>query len=192
MKVLKKHCVFDMDGVLIDSLPWIEKAYRHAGVPILEQDRYKSWKEWLVPLYGMTMATRIHDKKNEFYSLMLSARIVKKLPPAQVLEKFHTMCSIATGASATSVLAVKKYVGFGDECKVGVCEASAEDKIAYLVNLHNISNKYGYYFDDNAEVGQGIVDEANRKIGKDVWKFYHYVEQTFDEIMKEVSKPWQM
>lgn len=62
---------FDVDGVLIDSKPLVERAYALAGVELDGSEWGRPWQSWMVARYG-ERAEELHALKNMHYRELLA------------------------------------------------------------------------------------------------------------------------
>jgi phosphoglycolate phosphatase-like HAD superfamily hydrolase len=182
---------YDMDGVLFDTKNAVREAYNAVGLNA-DNAKGRTWREWLIPKYGVDTAYRLHRNKNERYIELIERGAVDTLPAFRDMvygidKALHngvpSNIGIATSASKEATRALLKQFLTADQISALRCvvfEAGYVQKKHTL--LANTPFEYGgvvlvdryAYVDDNEEAGCGIVSEVNERLGYPVWEFLHF------------------
>ena len=180
-----------MDGVLFDTKNAVREAYNAVGLNA-DNAKGRTWREWLIPKYGVDTAYRLHRNKNERYIELIERGAVRALPPFwDMVHSIDNMLQngvaakigIATSASKEATRALLKQFLTADQINALRCVVFEADymqkKHTLLANTpfaHNGSNSLEryVYVDDNEQAGCGIVSEVNERLGYPVWEFLHF------------------
>jgi phosphoglycolate phosphatase-like HAD superfamily hydrolase len=182
---------YDMDGVLFDTKNAVREAYNAVGLNA-DNAKGRTWREWLIPKYGVDTAYRLHRNKNDRYVELIERGAVDTLPAFRDMvygidKALHngvaSNTGIATSASKEATRALLKQFLTADQISALRCvvfEAGYVQKKHTL--LANTPFEYAgvvlvdryVYVDDNEEAGCGIVSEVNERLGYPVWEFLHF------------------
>ena len=180
---------YDMDGVLFDTKEAVREAYKAVGLNA-DDAKGRTWREWLIPKYGLVTACRLHRDKNDRYIELIERGAVKALPPfwdmvhnIDAARTGMTNIGVVTSASEEATRTLLQRFLTADQINALRCvvfEADyAQKKHTLLANTpfaHNGSDsteRY-VYVDDNEQAGCGIVAEVNVRLGYPAWEFLHF------------------
>ena len=180
-----------MDGVLFDTKNAVREAYNAVGLNA-DNAKGRTWREWLIPKYGVDTAYRLHRNKNDRYVELVERGAVDTLPAFRDMvygidKALHngvaSNTGIATSASREATRALLKQFLTADQISALRCvvfEAGyVQKKHTLLANTpfeygeSDLTDRY-VYVDDNEQAGCGIVSEVNERLGYPVWEFLHF------------------
>ena len=182
---------YDMDGVLFGTKNAVREAYNAVGLNA-DNAKGRTWREWLIPKYGVDTAYRLHRNKNDRYVELIERGAVDTLPAFRDMvygidKALHngvpSNIGIATSASKEATRALLKQFLTADQINALRCVVFEADymqkKHTLLANTpfaHNGSNSLEryVYVDDNEQAGCGIVAEVNMRLGYPAWEFLHF------------------
>lgn len=180
--------VYDMDGVLFDTVQAVLDSYREAGVETYgDMPIGLSWEQWLVPLYGRERAEELHTEKNRIYRRKILANEVGTLPPLKLLRSNVRSSRVCTSASRDAANTLLSFHIGSDHHSLPVhTGATPEMKVEELVGVGRMAwPQHFVYVDDRRDLGQRIVDAANR-LGTGTWRLVHYRGQSYEDFAREV------
>ena len=182
---------YDMDGVLFDTKDAVREAYKAAGLDA-DDAKGRTWREWLIPKYGLATAYRLHRNKNDRYIELIERGAVRALPPfwdmvygidKALRNGVAANIGIATSASKEATRALLQQFLTVDQINALRCVVFEAD---YVQKKHTLlaNTPFAYggvvlagryvYVDDNEQAGCGIVSEVNERLGYPVWEFLHF------------------
>lgn len=173
-------CVFDLDGVLVDTHDIVRQAYAEVGVHMPPTAWGKPWREWLIEeMWGDEKeAEQVHAAKNKIYIEKLRHSEPPQLPAADVARMLcadDVPVTIITGASFDAAQFIVVNLRLPMEALAGT-SMSELDKVTYLRMIHNDS---GVYVDDDTNSGRRIAKAAD-------WQYVNPNGKTKDELMNEI------
>ena len=134
---------YDMDGVLFDTKEAVREAYKAVGLNA-DNAKGRTWREWLIPKYGVDTAYRLHRNKNDRYVELIERGAVGTLPAFRDMvygidKALHngvpSNIGIATSASKEATRALLKQFLTADQI--------TEEKLATVRALHALALQRG-------------------------------------------------
>ena len=122
-----KGIIFDMDGVLVDSMPAHVRSWRSAfaeiaGITVSERDIYilegMRGMELITKIFeqgGVTdgsLASRVHERKNRIFKSIRSSKPFEGVP--EMIDELECAKAVVSGSTRTDIEAIIKE-GFGQE-----------------------------------------------------------------------------
>lgn len=182
---------YDMDGVLFDTKNAVREAYNAVGLNA-DNAKGRTWREWLIPKYGVDTAYRLHRSKNDRYVELIERGAVDTLPAFRDMvygidKALHngvpSNIGIATSASEEATRTLLQRFLTVDQISALRCvvfEAGYVQKkhtlLAHTPFAHggSDSTERYVYVDDNEQAGCGIVAEVNVRLDYPAWEFLHF------------------
>jgi hypothetical protein len=180
-----------MDGVLFDTKQAVREAYKAVGLNA-DDAQGRTWREWLIPEYGLVTARQLHRDKNDHYIELINYGAVEVLQPFWdmaygIEEALHSGATanigIATSASEEATRTLLQKFLTADKINALRCVVFEADYVqkkhtllAYTPFAREESDLTGrhVYVDDNEQAGCGIVEEVNMRLGYPAWEFLHF------------------
>jgi hypothetical protein len=177
--------------VLFDTKQAVREAYKAVGLNA-DDAQGRTWREWLIPEYGLVTARQLHRDKNDHYIELINYGAVEVLQPFWdmaygIEEALHSGATanigIATSASEEATRTLLQKFLTADKINALRCVVFEADYVqkkhtllAYTPFAREESDLTGrhVYVDDNEQAGCGIVEEVNMRLGYPAWEFLHF------------------
>jgi phosphoglycolate phosphatase-like HAD superfamily hydrolase len=149
---MNRFCVFDWDGTLVDTQPWVTKAYVLAGVK--EEDVETNWGQ---PWFDW-VTTEQHTAKIKIYRELVEKNYIKETTLGKViLKNYPRQVRVLTGASPQSVQPLFFKIQKKHVISFLAFSQTPEDKARLL--KRQMQTKWAHrfpwylYYDDNKKHG---------------------------------------
>lgn len=178
-----------MDGVLFDTKEAVREAYKAVGLNA-DDAQGRTWREWLIPEYGLVTARQLHRDKNDCYLELIEHGAVEALQPfwdmvhnIDAARTGMTNIGVVTSASEEATRTLLQRFLTADHINALRCVVFEAD---YVQKKHTLlantpfahrgsdSTERYVYVDDNEQAGCGIVAEVNMRLGYPAWEFLHF------------------
>lgn len=159
------HCIFDLDGTLVDTETLVRRAYELVGVTMPDDAWGMAASQWLVAACDgdEERARELHELKNTAYRTLLHAHGIERLPAASLALELNSKrhkdrfsVGILTGASYDAAFAVRRAARLQQLPFISV-GASFELKASMLRDLAPT----GVFFDDNLECCETVLAQTD-------------------------------
>jgi len=164
-----KHVFFDLDGVLLDTHPWVMESYRIAGAIPPDDILSREGDPWLIRSFGVREAKNVHIMKNNQYLGFIENHALPYTSAFNVAMHLITAgheVSVLSGAPKGTMKILRDRDHRWSMFNMLRDDIKTHDKMYFMQEL-------AYKFDDITDAYYVDDQTYGIKLPSD-WKFIHY------------------